>query len=324
MNVSISTKIIAGIACAITLFSSCENSPYPGYEVSESGLYSKFYTHDEAGVSPKEGDIVRVAMQYYITRAGKDSLLFDTKDPKYNQSGTNYVEFPLSKSTFKGSFEDALASMAVGDSASFKISADSVYLKTFQVPANEMPAYIEKGSIMTFEAKLLKITSKEEAAAEQEKKMQERNAQMALLKDEEMTKLAQYIADNKITTKPTESGLYYIELKKGKGATLKNGDATTINYTGMFVDGTVFDTSIEAVAKQANMYDERRPYGPYPCTVGQLVPGFNEALLKMSEGTKAKLIIPSSIGYGDGGGRFTPFATLIFEVEVGAITTPAK
>ena len=322
MKIINSNKIFLAAIVLVITFSACENSPYPGYEMSETGLYSKFYNHDEAGVKPKEGDVIQLVLQYFSTKGGKDTLLFDTKDPQRNREGTNYMEIPLGKSTFKGSFEDAILMMALGDSASFKISADSFYLKTVQAP--ELPKFIEKGSMLTFEAKLLKITSKEEAMAKQQKMMEEQKAQLDAIKNEEMSKLEKYIADNKITAKPSESGLYYIELKKGKGITLKNGDGAKVSYTGMFVDGTVFDTSDETVAKQANLYDKRRPYGPMDFTVGGLIPGFNEALLKMSEGTKAKLIIPSSIGYGDGGGRFAPYATLIFEVEVGAITPAPK
>ena len=38
----------------------CNKSPYPGYEKTESGVYSKFYKQDESGVKPKEGDIVKL------------------------------------------------------------------------------------------------------------------------------------------------------------------------------------------------------------------------------------------------------------------------
>src|SRR3954466_10667942 len=120
MKISFTQKTCLIAMGAVLAFSACKNSPYPGYEMSENGLYSKFYTQDEKGVKPKEGDVVRIIMSW---KNSKDSVLFDSK--KGNPNGTNYIEFPLQKSTFKGSFEDALYSMSVGDSASFIISADS-------------------------------------------------------------------------------------------------------------------------------------------------------------------------------------------------------
>jgi len=315
MKISITKKVsIAALGAIVLGFTACENSPYPGFEMTESGLYYQFINHDEKAQKPKETDIVKVVMQYSTTVKGKDSLLFDSKDPKFNQMGTNYMEFPVSKSSFKGSFEEALTMMAVGDSAVFKVKADSVYLRTFQL--EKLPAYIDSTSVLTFNVRLLKITSKEEAIAARKKKIEE-------MQKDEMAKLSQYITTNKITTQPTESGLYYIELKKGKGPTLKMGDVVKVNYTGRFIDGSVFDTSDEKVAKESQMYDERMTYGPVDFTVGGLVPGFNEALLKMNPGTKAKLIIPSSIGYGDGQGRMAPFVTLVFDVELGELTKKA-
>jgi len=281
------------------------------YEKTENGLYYHFVNHDEKAVKPKETDIVKVIMQYSIPVKGKDSLLFESKDPTFNKMGTDYMEFPLPKSTFKGSFEEALAMMAVGDSAIFKIKADSVYLKTFGLET--LPGYIDSVNFLTFNVRLLKITSEEEYTADRKKKMEE-------MQKDEMAKLAQYIATNKITEQPTESGLYYIEKKKGKGSTIKMDDVVRINYTGRYVDGKVFDTSDKEVAKEAQIYDENREYDPIDFTLDVLIPGFKEGLLKMKPGTKAKLIIPSSIGYGDGSGMIAPFSTLIYDVEVVKVT----
>lgn len=302
------SNITVAAAGAVLLLSACNNSPYPGYDQAENGVYAKFYNQDEAGVKPKENDVVRVTMLY---KNSKDSVIFDSKK---TPSGQTYIEFPLGKSTFKGSFEDALSLMSVGDSASFKISADSVYLKTFMM--KELPAYIEKGSMLTFEAKLDKITSKEEVEKEQKKKMEEQQVMMELRKNEEPKILAKYLEDNKITTKPTASGLYFIEKTKGKGPKPTMGSVVKVNYVGTFLDGTIFDTNVEEKAKAAGVYDQRRPYEPADFTIGQLIPGMNEGLMMMSEGGKATIIVPSTIGYGEGGQGMPPYSTLAFEVEV--------
>ena len=150
------TKQVVGAALiTFSIFSSCNQSPYPGYEQSESGLYNKFYNHDEAGVKPKVGDYVTINMLY---KNDKDSVMFDSK--KNSRDGSGTIQFPLGESTFQGSFEEALMMMSVGDSASFKINADSLYLKVFR--AKELPSGIAAGSMLTFEVKLDKVKSKEE------------------------------------------------------------------------------------------------------------------------------------------------------------------
>ena len=98
-----------------------------------------------------------------------------------------------------------------------------------------------------------------------------------------------------------------------------------VNYTGRFMDGTMFDTSIEADAKAGNIYAEGRPYEPieFAVATGRVIQGWDEALLMMSKGSKAKLIIPSSLGYGPQGyGQIPPYAPLTFEVEMVDVTGP--
>lgn len=305
------SQSMAAVAVALTL-ASCSNSPYPGYDATENGLYYQFFKQDENAVKPQEGDIVRLVMSY---KNSKDSVLFDSKVG--NPSGTNFIEFPLQKSTFKGSFEEAISMMGVGDSAGFIISADSVYLTTFK--AAKLPDYIEKGSMLTFVAKLEKITTKAEAEAEQKKQMEAQQAMMAQRQSEEAGTFAKYLSDNKITGTPTASGLYYIESKKGNGKKPKAGQLVKVKYTGRLLDGTVFDTSDEAAAKAAGLFDERRPYEPieFPVGQGQVIPGWDEGIMLMSIGSKGQLILPSAIAYGaQGGGPIPPFSPLVFDVEL--------
>lgn len=317
MKISFSAKIAFTLVVATLAFTACNNSPYPGYEMSENGLCSKFYKQDANGVKPKEGDIVRLSMSY---KNSKDSVLFDSK--KNNPSGATFVEFPLAKSAFKGSFEDAIMSMSVGDSASFIINADSLYAKTFN---QDLPKQIEKGSNLTFEACLLKVTAKEEVEKERTKKMEEQKVMMELRKNEEPKSLAKYLEDNKISIKPTVSGLYYIQKTSGKGAKPGKGDTVKVNYTGRLLDGTVFDTSDKETAKQSGAYDERRPYEPiaFVLGMGQVIPGWDEGISMMNNGTKAQFVIPSVLAYGErGGGPIPPYSPLVFEVQLVSFVHP--
>ena len=317
MKKQFSSKMaFTAVGAALLVMGACKNSPYPGYELAENGVYAQFYKHDENGVKPKEGDIVKISLIY---KNSKDSILFDSKNN--NPSGTRFIEFQLTKSTFKGSFEDALSMMSVGDSASFKISADSVYLKTFG--AKSLPVYVEAGSMLTFEATLDKVKTKDEVDKERKQKMEEQKAMAEMRKNEEPKAFAKYLDDNKIKAKPTASGLYYLEKTKGKGAKPTKGSMVKVNYTGRLLDGTVFDTSDEATAKSAGLFDERRPYEPieFALGAGQVIPGWDEGIALMSAGTKAQLIIPSAIAYGENGaGPIPPYSPLVFDVELVSFT----
>ena len=104
----------------------------------------------------------------------------------------------------------------------------------------------------------------------------------------------------------TESGLQYEELLKGDGAIPKESERVKVHYTGMLIDGTVFDSSVER--------GEPAVFG-----VTQVIKGWQEALQLMPVGSKWKVYIPQELGYGPrgaGGGEIPPYSALIFEMEL--------
>jgi FKBP-type peptidyl-prolyl cis-trans isomerase FklB len=117
---------------------------------------------------------------------------------------------------------------------------------------------------------------------------------------------AAFLAANlkKPGVKQTASGLQYKVLKSGAGASPKKTDAVRVHYHGTFMDGSVFDSSIERKA-------------PAEFGVGDVIAGWTEALQLMRVGDKWQLYIPSDLAYGDQGRASIPPATLlIFEVEL--------
>ena len=103
----------------------------------------------------------------------------------------------------------------------------------------------------------------------------------------------------------TDTGLRYVVLKKGSGGKPVFGAAVTVHYSGMLMDGTVFDSSVDR-GKPAQLQ------------IGRVIPGWNEALMDMSRGEKRTLIIPPELAYGERGyqGVIPPNAFLVFEVEL--------
>ncbi len=137
---------------------------------------------------------------------------------------------------------------------------------------------------------------------------------------------AAYYAAAKAKATKTASGLEYVITEKGSGKKPAVGKQVYVAYAGFLEDGTLFDTSIEDVAKQFGKFDparaEAKAYNPIPFTAGSktgLIPGFIEGLEQLSFGDKAILFIPSHLAYGEtgaGGGVIPPNANIIFEVQL--------
>jgi peptidylprolyl isomerase len=108
-------------------------------------------------------------------------------------------------------------------------------------------------------------------------------------------------------TVTTPSGLQYIELKEGDGATPQKGQTVVVHYTGTLENGSKFDSS----------RDRNRPFS-FKLGVGQVIPGWDEGIASMKVGGRRQLIIPPELGYGSrgAGGVIPPNATLIFDVEL--------
>ncbi|MEL6158243.1 MAG: FKBP-type peptidyl-prolyl cis-trans isomerase [Cyanobacteria bacterium J06554_11] len=105
----------------------------------------------------------------------------------------------------------------------------------------------------------------------------------------------------------TDSGLQYVVIEEGDGASPQAGQRVFVHYVGTLEDGTKFDSS----------RDRGRPFD-FTIGRGQVIKGWDEGVGMMKVGDRRKLIIPPELGYGarGAGGVIPPNATLIFDVEL--------
>lgn len=104
----------------------------------------------------------------------------------------------------------------------------------------------------------------------------------------------------------TFSGLKYVVEKEGTGAQPNSPTASvTVHYTGKFLDGNIFDSSVKRGQ-------------PATFALNQVIPGWTEGVQLMKEGAKYIFLVPPQLGYGERGypGAIPPNATLIFEIEL--------
>ena len=109
------------------------------------------------------------------------------------------------------------------------------------------------------------------------------------------------------------SGLQYLDLKEGTGATPEPGQTVQVHYNGWLDDfgdaGRKFDSSL----------DRGRPLS-FAVGTGRVIKGWDEALLTMKVGGKRRVIIPPELGYGSKGiGPIPGGATLYFEMNLMAV-----
>jgi FKBP-type peptidyl-prolyl cis-trans isomerase len=102
----------------------------------------------------------------------------------------------------------------------------------------------------------------------------------------------------------TPSGLQYEIIVETGREKPQATDTVRVHYEGRFIDGTIFDNSMQRGI-------------PEEFPLFEVISGWTEGLQLMGVGSVYKLYVPSNLGYGaDGGGRMPPYSTLIFEVEL--------
>ena len=256
------------------------------YNKTATGLEYKIYSGG-GKIKPKTGDLIKTILVY---TTAKDSVIYDSRISRPENI------FELLAPTYKGSLEEGMLLMAVGDSAVFRVPADSIYTKTFKT---KRPPFVKKGSKLIFKIKLLGIKSSDANRSPEElvKELEE-------LRVKEPQLLADFIELNNITVPPTAIGLYYIEKEAGDGPLLDFGNKVKIKYNCTTLDGKVIDTQLTDGVE-------------IDLGTSKITKGMEEGLRLMKVGTKGTLIIPSDLAFGQRKiGTVMPYTTLIYDIEI--------
>jgi FKBP-type peptidyl-prolyl cis-trans isomerase FkpA len=214
----------------------------------------------------------------------KDSVLQASKEP---------MTFPVPKASGKGNIEDGFSLLGEGDSVIFKVPTDSLFKGA---PPEQRPAFLPPGSKLKYGFKVIKLETAKQAKENNAKKLEEFKAKNGFA-----------------NATVTASGLSYIIRKEGTGITPMPGDTVSVDYEGKFLDGKVFDASSRHGA----------PY-TFPVGMQNVIPGWDEGLLLLKEGTEATFLIPSNLAYGEAGSPPTipANAALVFDIKLVKVSKP--
>ena len=255
-----------------------------------NGIEYKIVKASKSKRTPNIGDVMYMNMSYRTERT--DSLLFASSD-----LGEEF-RMRLVAPSDKGCIEEALMLLHEGDSAVIKVDAIKFFVKS-QGKAS-IPAFIKKGDRLVFNVKMKKIVSGLDYANANKDVYQKRI-------DEENSLINRFLINMNYPLKKTDSGLHILTINKGVGKKPSVGCTVKIDYTAAFIDGSVFDSTLERSE-------------PFSFVIGkkEVIVGLEEAVMNMQVGDHCLVIIPFRLAYGDQkyGNVIPPFSTLVFEIEL--------
>jgi FKBP-type peptidyl-prolyl cis-trans isomerase len=298
-----SAVLLFALVTGVSTLSSCQKT-----KVTEQDAIEFTYVK-EGKEKPANGDFLLYNLEI-LTQS--DSVIYST----LTQPFPGYL---MANDTIKpqNGMDEIFLSLRKGDSITFESTAKIVF-------SGNQPAPIKEDDKIKVRLGAYEMKTEAEMQAFYEEAMmkeQEKSAERAkALLVEEAKTIDAYLAKNKLKGQKTASGLVYVIEREGTGDSTTVGSTLYVNYAGYLLDGPLFDTSYPELAKANNMFSEERPYEPLPVNVGvgQVIPGWDEGLMLLKKGSKAKFIIPSPLGYGEGGaGAMIPAnSILVFDVEV--------
>ena len=268
-------------------------------KVLDNGTKLKYFKHGD-GKAIDDGQIVMLNLQYFdhdgnelLNKVGNDPVVL-LKDSSWKNNGIIY---------------EVIDNLVKGDRVFFQITTEK-FLENDPRLATTPDSLKDK--LLSFYCGVENVMDRDEFESfqrEQYEKMQNEmnnNMEEQLIIDAQI--IDQYLAEKNIEAINTASGLRYVISEVGSGSNAQVGSLVKVHYTGMLIDGTKFDSSLDRGV-------------PFEFTLGQgqVIRGWDEGISYFNKGAKGTLYIPSSLGYGPngaGGGVIPPNSILIFDIEL--------
>jgi FKBP-type peptidyl-prolyl cis-trans isomerase len=281
-------KIFSLLLMIFVLFSCSNESKYPGYSISDSGIYYKLHEFGSSEKNVKTGDYISADISYQTM---EDSTFFE---------GRRTVR--VTQPEYKGSIDACFLMLSKGEKATFILPAHQFFHKTLET---NLPDFLGESDSMKITVDLIDVQRKAEFMKEKE----------AFLKwiedfgDYEKEVLQQFLREQKIDKTPTKSGLYHVTLEKGKGPRVEQGDTVVVHYEGKFLNGKFFDSTKQRKQPFEFVYGHEM----------QVIKGMEEVIGRMREGERALAILQSDVAFGKTGsstGIVPPYTSVIYEINL--------
>jgi FKBP-type peptidyl-prolyl cis-trans isomerase len=255
----------------------------------QSGLYF-IPIEPGKGKKPDTGDMCQVVME---VKQIDGKLLFSNLD-------TRPMDVEFGKNFDTKGFMEGLSMLRVGGKAQLIVPSE---IGVGEKGRELVPPF----TTILYEIELQKIKTVAEVRRERAERKKALAAESQRFKEAESAKIDAYIKKNNIKEKPTGTGLYYIEIEEGSGEHPVKGETVVVHYIASRTDGFLIQDSYKLDQPAIFIIGQ-----------GMVFAGWEEAVLLMKKGGKAKIIVPSSLAYRErgNGAEVGPYEPLVFELEL--------
>jgi len=300
-------KNVLSVVSAAVLLAACNNVDF---KKTKAGVPYKIFSTGK-GDSISQNNVVK----FEVIQKTKDTVLFSSYEknqPQYLQ--VQQVPAEYSYNDIGSNLMAILTQAKKGDSIYIVQAADSLIK---QSPEMASQLHIKKGTEVITTVKITDVykTPDEASAAvtkdrlansekldkeNLEKFKKDTMVQAQMAKDNQI--IEAYLAKNNIQAQKTDWGAYVQVINPGQGPKPAPGQYVSVRYKGSTLKGDVFDS------------------GVYPLQIGLggSIKGFEEGVKQLAKGGKAKIYIPSMLGYGPqgSGAKIGPNEILVFDIEI--------
>lgn len=223
------------------------------------------------GRAPRDGEILKINFSF-VTLQGDTLLDFFNREPVTVIYGDSYLG---------EGFTEAMRYVPEGGEGHFVIPSSLAF------DSEGLEDYIEPYTSFFLNVKNIDIMTVDEYEEEEKKLKDAEETENQRRLAEEPANMAKFIKEHDVNVAPSETGVYYLEIKTGTGDKPEEGDMVSVYYNMYNIADKLVDSN----------------YGIEPLSFvygsGEMVPGIDEAMGKMRVGGKATIIVPSAMGFGD-------------------------